>query len=238
MKATISRSQANQPNDWLECAIKSLRLNPCLMADFVHASSHHLLLIAPNAARVLNTTRELLGTDFAEVNKPALCAKLAGGGAVLVPYFEAERSPKVVATASIHGLSMSPYPPETITRASIEGVGCLLADCPNATIQQGLSPRRILMIGGSAQNPASQSIAPPCLATRSKCQSQRNRKRSVQASKQPGRSPVRGPTGLLSALLWSVSTSKRCAHASSAAFTSPTPPPERPLQWTHNRGPS
>jgi xylulokinase len=133
-----------------------------LVAGFADASGHYLPLIATlNAARVLNATRELLGIDFAEFEKLALTAKPGSGGAVLIPYFEGERTPNLPdARASFHGLSLASYTPENITRASIEGVLCSLADGLDATIQQGVSPRRILLIGGSAQNPAVQSIAP------------------------------------------------------------------------------
>jgi xylulokinase len=133
-----------------------------LVAGFADASGHYLPIICTlNAARVLDATRNLLGIDFAELERLALQAKPGSGGAVLIPYFEGERTPNLPqATASFHGLSLSSYTRENIARASIEGVLCSLADGLDALINQGVTPQKILMIGGSAQNPAVQAIAP------------------------------------------------------------------------------
>jgi len=133
-----------------------------LVAGFADASGHYLPLIATlNAARVINATRNLLGVDFAELERLALSASPGSDGAVLVPYFEGERTPNLPdATASFHGLSLASYTPQNVARASIEGVLCSLADGLDALIRQGVTPRRILLIGGSAQNPAVQALAP------------------------------------------------------------------------------
>jgi xylulokinase len=133
-----------------------------LVAGFADASGNYLPLIATlNAARVINATRNLLGIDFTELERLALKAEPGSGGAVLIPYFEGERTPNLPdAKASFHGLSLASYTPENIARASIEGVLCSLADGLDAIVKQGVSPRRILLIGGSAQNPAVQAIAP------------------------------------------------------------------------------
>lgn len=133
-----------------------------LVAGFADASGHYLPLIATlNAARVINATRNLLGVDFDELERLALSASPGSHGAVLVPYFEGERTPNLPdATASFHGLSLASYTPHNVARASIEGVLCSLADGLDALISQGVTPRRILLIGGSAQNPAVQALAP------------------------------------------------------------------------------
>lgn len=133
-----------------------------LVAGFADASGHYLPLIATlNAARVIDATRNLLGCDFAQLESLAITAPPGSGGAVMVPYFEGERTPNLpAATGSLHGLSLSSYTRENIARASIEGVLCSLADGLDALMNQGVRPRRILVIGGSAQNPAVQAIAP------------------------------------------------------------------------------
>jgi xylulokinase len=133
-----------------------------LVAGFADASGHYLPLIATlNAARVITGTRELLGVDFAQLERLAFEAPPGSNGMVLIPYFEGERTPNLPdAKASLQGLSLSSYTPANLARASIEGVLCSLADGLDAVIDQGVSPKRILLIGGSAQNTAVQHIAP------------------------------------------------------------------------------
>ena len=133
-----------------------------LVAGFADASGHYLPLIATlNAARVIDGTRKLLGVDFVELERLALEAQPGSDGVTLIPYFEGERTPNVPdAQASLHGLSLSSYTPANLARASIESVLCSLADGLDAVMNQGVTPRRIVLIGGSAQNPAVQKIAP------------------------------------------------------------------------------
>lgn len=132
------------------------------VAGFADASGYYLPLIATlNAARVITGTRELLGVDFAQLERLAFEAPPGSNGVVLIPYFEGERTPNLPdAKASLQGLSLSSYTPANLARASIEGVLCSLADGLDAVIDQGVSPKRILLIGGSAQNAAVQHIAP------------------------------------------------------------------------------
>jgi len=132
-----------------------------LVAGFADASGHYLPLIATlNAARVLDATRNLLGIDFQEFERLALAAEPGSGGATLIPYFEGERTPNFpFAQASFHGLSLGSYTRENIARASIEAVLCSLAEGLDAVKAQGVKPRRIMLIGGSAQNPAVAAIA-------------------------------------------------------------------------------
>lgn len=133
-----------------------------LVAGFADASGHYLPLVCTlNAARVIEGTRKLLGIDFQQLEKLSLEAAPGSNGATLIPYFEGERTPNLpTARGSFHGLSLASYTPENIARATIEGVLCSLADGLDAVIAQGVSPKRILLIGGSAQNPAVQAIAP------------------------------------------------------------------------------
>ena len=132
-----------------------------LVAGFADASGHYLPLIATlNAARVLDATRNLLGIDFAEFERLALSAPPGSGGATLIPYFEGERTPNFpFAQASMHGLSLASFTRENFARASIEAVVCSLAEGLDAVKAQGVKPRRIMLIGGSAQNPAVAQIA-------------------------------------------------------------------------------
>ena len=132
-----------------------------LVAGFADASGHYLPLIATlNAARVLDATRDLLGIDFGEFERLALSAEPGSGGATLIPYFEGERTPNLpFAKASFHGLSLGSYTRANLARASIEAVLCSLGEGLDAVNAEGVAPQRIMLIGGSAQNPAVTAIA-------------------------------------------------------------------------------
>ncbi|HEX6953821.1 MAG TPA: xylulokinase [Agromyces sp.] len=131
------------------------------VAGFADATGRHLPLIATlNAARVLDATANLLGIDHAELGRLALDAEPGASGAVLVPYFEGERTPNLPnATASFSGLTLANTTRASIARAAIEGLLCGLADGLDAVRSQGVEVRRVLLIGGGAQNPAVRRIA-------------------------------------------------------------------------------
>lgn len=131
------------------------------VAGFADATGRFLPLIATlNAARVLDATANLLGVDHAELGRLALEAEPAASGAVLVPYFEGERTPNLPdATASLTGLTLANTTRPSIARAAVEGLLCGLADGLDAVRSQGVEARRVLLIGGAAQNPAVRRIA-------------------------------------------------------------------------------
>ncbi|WP_353828689.1 xylulokinase [Agromyces sp. SYSU T0242] len=126
------------------------------VAGFADATGRFLPLVATlNAARVLDATAGLLGVDHAELGRLALEAEPGASGAVLVPYFEGERTPNLPeATASFSGLTLANTTRPSIARAAVEGMLCGLADGLDAVRGQGVEARRILLIGGAAQNPA------------------------------------------------------------------------------------
>ncbi|WP_243648412.1 FGGY family carbohydrate kinase [Agromyces fucosus] len=131
------------------------------VAGFADATGRGLPLIATlNAAPVLDVTAALLGVDHAELGRLALEAVPGSSGAVLVPYFEGERTPNLPdATASFSGLTFANTTRASVARAAIEGLLCGLADGLDAVRGQGVYAARILLIGGAAQNPAVQGIA-------------------------------------------------------------------------------
>jgi xylulokinase len=131
------------------------------VAGFADATGRFLPLIATlNAARVLDATADLLGIDHAELGRLALDAEPGASGAVLVPYFEGERTPNLPdATASFSGLTLANTTRPSIARAAVEGLLCGLADGLEAVRAQGVEARRVLLIGGAAQNPAVRRIA-------------------------------------------------------------------------------
>ena len=131
------------------------------VAGFADATGSFLPLIATlNAARVLDVTAGLLGVEHDELARLALEAEPGASGAVLVPYFEGERTPNLPdASASFSGLTLANTTRPSIARAAIEGLLCGLADGLDAVRAQGVAAERVLLIGGAAQNPAVRRIA-------------------------------------------------------------------------------
>ena len=131
------------------------------VAGFADASGLFLPLIATlNAARVLDSIARLLDVDYDTLAELALRAEPGADGAVLVPYFEGERTPNLPdAKASFHGLTLASTRRENVARAAIEGMLCGLSAGLDAVRAVGVREQRLLLIGGAAQNPAVQAIA-------------------------------------------------------------------------------
>ncbi|RFA22496.1 xylulokinase [Subtercola boreus] len=131
------------------------------VAGFADAAGTYLPLVATlNAARVLTSISTLLGVDYDEFARLALAAEPGAGGVVLVPYFEGERTPNLPdATATLAGLTLGSASRQNFARAAIEGMLCALSDGVDAVRALGVDARRILLIGGAAQNPALQAVA-------------------------------------------------------------------------------
>lgn len=132
-----------------------------VVAGFADATGGFLPLVCTlNAARVLDAVAGLLGVDHAELGRLALSAAPGAGGAVLVPYFEGERTPNLPeATATLTGLTLASATRPNLARAAIEGMLCGLADGLDAIREQGVAINQILLIGGAAANPAVATIA-------------------------------------------------------------------------------
>lgn len=135
------------------------------VAGFADATGRFLPLVCTlNAARVLDGMARVLGVTHERLSELALSAPPGCDGLVLVPYLEGERTPNLPhATGSLLGLRLDNMTPAHLARAAFEGVLCGLADGLDAIIEQGLSPRRIIMTGGAAASPALQQIAPTVL---------------------------------------------------------------------------
>ncbi|HEV7742021.1 MAG TPA: xylulokinase [Pseudolysinimonas sp.] len=131
------------------------------VAGFADAGGAFLPLVATlNAARILDAVAALLGVDHDELGRLALAAAPGAGGLVLQPYFEGERTPNLPdATATLFGMTLASTSRENLARAAVEGLLCGLADGLDAVRAQGVTARRILLIGGAAQNPAVAAIA-------------------------------------------------------------------------------
>lgn len=132
-----------------------------LVAGFADATGRFLPLVCTlNAARVLTTSAALLGVDFDAFARLALRAEPGSGGLVLLPYLDGERTPNLPdARGSLHGITRANLTPANVARASIEGMFCGLADAVDALVAVGVTPRRVLLVGGAAANPAVSTIA-------------------------------------------------------------------------------
>jgi xylulokinase len=132
-----------------------------LVAGFADASGNFLPLACTlNATRIFDSTAELLGVTLAGLTELALAAPAGSGGLTLVPYFEGERTPNLPhATGSLHGATLASYTRANLARAAIEGVVCSLADGLAALQAQGVTARRIILVGGGAQSAAVQQVA-------------------------------------------------------------------------------
>ena len=132
-----------------------------LVAGFADATGHFLPLVCTlNAARVLTSTADLLGVDFDGLAALALTAEPGSGGLVLLPYLDGERTPNLPdARGSLHGLTRANLTAPNIARAAIEGMLGGLADAVDALVAVGVAPRRVLLIGGAAANPAVAAVA-------------------------------------------------------------------------------
>ncbi|GAA2657297.1 xylulokinase [Nonomuraea recticatena] len=129
------------------------------VAGFADATGRFLPLACTlNAARVLDAAAAMIGVGLERLGELALSAPAGADGLTLVPYLEGERTPNLPhATGAIHGLRLSTSTPAHLARAAVEGMLCGLADALDAL---GLSPERVLLIGGGARSEAVRRIAP------------------------------------------------------------------------------
>ena len=132
-----------------------------LVAGFADATGHFLPLVCTlNAARVLTTAAGLLGVDLDAFAALALSAPAGADGLVLLPYLDGERTPNLPdARGSLHGITRQNLTPANVARAALEGMLGGLADAVDALIAVGVEPRRVLLVGGAAANPAVIEVA-------------------------------------------------------------------------------
>jgi xylulokinase len=79
---------------------------------------------------------------------------------VLLPFLDGERTPALPdATGLLHGLTRVNATPAHLVRAAVEGMLCGLADAVAPLGASGVTPRRIVLIGGAARSVAVQQFA-------------------------------------------------------------------------------
>ena len=132
-----------------------------IVAGFADATGRFLPLVCTlNAARILTATAAMLGVTLEALTSLALAADVGSGGLVLLPYLDGERTPNLPeATGTLAGLTREAMTPANLARASVEGMLCGLADAVDALRDQGVQPRRVLLVGGAAANAAVQQVA-------------------------------------------------------------------------------
>ncbi|WP_026922981.1 xylulokinase [Glycomyces arizonensis] len=131
------------------------------VAGFADATGRFLPLTTTlNAARVLDTFRNLLGVEHGEFDTLALTAAPGAGGLTLLPYLDGERTPnRPGANGVLSGLTTAASR-EDLARAAVEGMLSAQADGIAAMTAQGLEVGRVLLIGGASASEAVRHIAP------------------------------------------------------------------------------
>lgn len=126
------------------------------VAGFADATGRFLPLVCTlNATKVADALARLLGVDSAEFARLALEETPGSRGLVLVPHFDGERTPnRPTASGVLSGLR-SDLSRGQLARAAVEGVVCnLLAGADALALGDGLTPRRVVVIGGGSRSAA------------------------------------------------------------------------------------
>ena len=131
-----------------------------IVAGFADATGRFLPLVCTlNAARVVGAALRMTGHELDDLDRVALSVEDTEG-LVLLPFLDGERTPPLPdATGLLRGLTRANATPAHVVRASVEGMLCGLADAADALDAAGITPRRVVMIGGAARSAAVQQIA-------------------------------------------------------------------------------
>ncbi|MEU7857189.1 xylulokinase [Nonomuraea sp. NPDC049141] len=133
-----------------------------MVAGFADATGRFMPLLATlNAARILSSAASMIGCSLAELSELALAAPPGAGGLTLLPYLDGERTPnRPDASGTLSGLTTRNATRENLARAAVEALLSSLADAIDHLAEQGVRPRRVLLIGGGAKSEAVRRIAP------------------------------------------------------------------------------
>ncbi|SDU79564.1 xylulokinase [Arcanobacterium phocae] len=126
---------------------------------FMDASGNWLSLVSTlNGARILSSTAELLGVDFADFDALALSVTDSLGLA-MTPYFEGERTPNLPeAKACLTSMTLDNWKPQYLARAAVESLCLLMANALATITRCGIGVDRIYLIGGGAKSKAVREI--------------------------------------------------------------------------------
>ena len=131
-----------------------------VVAGFADATGRFLPLVATlNAARVVGAALEMAGLQLDQLDELiATCDD--SEGLTLLPFLDGERTPPLPdATGLLHGLTRANATQAHLVRAAIEGMLCGLADAVDPLRAVGVTPRRVVLIGGAARSVAVRRIA-------------------------------------------------------------------------------
>jgi xylulokinase len=131
-----------------------------IVAGFADATGGFLPLVCTlNAARVVGAALRMAGAELEDLDRLALSVDDTEG-LVLLPFLDGERTPALPdATGLLHGLTRANATPAHLVRASVEGMLCGLADAVAPLTEAGVTPRRLVLIGGAARSTAVQQLA-------------------------------------------------------------------------------
>lgn len=131
-----------------------------IVAGFADARGGFLPLVCTlNAARVLGAATTMAGAGADEMDELVLSTP-SSDGLVMLPFLDGERTPPLPdAHGVLAGMTRHNMTPGHLVRASVEGVLCGMADALTALEGAGVTPRRVLLIGGAARSRAVQSLA-------------------------------------------------------------------------------
>ena len=135
------------------------------MTGFADAQDGFLPMVTTmNAAGILDLQSRWLGVDHDELAALALTAPWGSGGLTVLPYYGGERTPdRPDAVGTWHGLRPSTTRAD-LARAAFEALLCALADAVDKLVATtGVTPERLLMVGGATRSPALRALAPALL---------------------------------------------------------------------------
>lgn len=135
-----------------------------VITGFMDATGNWLPLACTlNGARILSSTAELLGVDFAAFDELALSVA-DGAGLEMTPYFEGERTPNLPdATASLTGMTLANWDRAHLAHAAVRALAILMANAAAAVSECGVRLSKVRLIGGGARSAAVQRILPEVL---------------------------------------------------------------------------
>lgn len=135
-----------------------------VITGFMDATGNWLPLACTlNGARILSSTAELLGVDFAAFDELALSVA-DGAGLEMTPYLEGERTPNLPdATASLAGMNLANWDRAHLAHAAVRALATLMANAAAAVSECGVHLSKVRLIGGGARSAAVQRILPEVL---------------------------------------------------------------------------
>jgi D-xylulose kinase len=124
------------------------------VAAFCSSDGHWLPLVCTmNVTVSTELTRSLLNLDVDRLNKKVGASPPGAQGLLLLPYFNAERTPALPrARATLHGMSSSNFNPENVCRAAMEGATLGLRYGLDAMRRHGIEADEIRLTGGGAKS--------------------------------------------------------------------------------------